>query len=131
MANSPIQSSLDTIDTHLQLVTRHLLDPQSGDVLQASTALQAAVLAFSQLAQRFPADLANQPQLKLRLRRMAAALASCRETLLRHTFITQSALSTLMPATREQTYAPAAGRYPRQPYGSAGRQSGEFRVISA
>lgn len=131
MADNPIPSCLDTIETHLQHVTRHLLDPQSGDVLQASTALQAAVLAFSQLAQRAPQDFANEPQLKLRMRRMSVALASCRETLMRRAFITQSALGTLMPATRDHTYAPAAGQYARQPYGSAGRQSGEFRAISA
>ena len=131
MINFSIQSSLDLVETHLHQVTQLLLEPDSGDLLQASTALQTAVLEFSRLAQRATAGLTQDPSLKLRMRKMSVALASCRESLLRRTFITQSALSTLMPATRDNTYAPATGKFTRQPYGSAGRQSGEFRMTSA
>ncbi|MBB1076530.1 hypothetical protein HUU62_19185 [Rhodoferax sp. 4810] len=131
MASHPIQSSLDVVETQIQQVAQLLLAPDSGDLLQASTALQAAILEFSRLTQRTPVGFAKEPSFKARLRKMSAALTSCRETLLRRTFITQSALSTLMPATRDNTYAPGAGQYTRLPYGSAGRQSGEFRVISA
>ena len=131
MVSFSIPASLDTVETHLHHVTQLLLEPDSGDLLQASTALQAAVLEFSRLAQRAGADFSKEPALKPRLRKVSAALVSCRETLMRRAFITQSALSTLMPATRDHTYAPVSGKFARQPYGSAGRQSGEFRVTSA
>jgi len=131
MANFSTQSSLDIVETHLHQVTQLLLEPDSGDLLQASTALQAAVLEFSRLAQRAAAEFAKDPAFKRRLRKVSVTLASCRESLARRAFVTQSALSTLMPATRDTTYAPAANKFTRLPYGSAGRQSGEFRVISA
>jgi len=131
MANHPLQSSLEIIETHICQISRQLLEPDSGDLLQTSTALQAAVLEFLRLVQRTPAAFTKEPSLKSRMRKMSVALVSCREALLRRAFLTQSALSTLMPATRDATYSPAAGNYARQPYGSAGRQSGEFRVVSA
>ena len=131
MPSNSLQSSLENVETHIHQIHQQLLAPDTGDLLQASTALQAAVLAFSRLVQGSPAGFSQEPAFKLRLRALALALASCRETLLRRAFITQSALSTLMPATHEPLYSPAAGQYTRQPYGSAGRQSGEFRVISA
>ncbi|APW45600.1 hypothetical protein [Rhodoferax antarcticus] len=131
MASNPLQSSLEIVETHIHQISQQLLEPDSGELLQASTDLQAVVLELSRLVQRTPAVFTQEPSLKLRMRTISVGLASCRETLLRRAFITQSALSTLMPATRDTIYAPAMGKYSRQPYGSAGRQSGEFRVISA
>lgn len=131
MVSHSLQSSLEIVETHLKQITQQLLEPDSGDLLQASNALQAAVLEFSRLVQHTPAVFAQETSLKLRMRKISVSLASCRESLLRRTFITQSALSTLMPAALDTMYSPAAGKYARQPYGSAGRQSGEFRVISA
>lgn len=127
MPNHLIQSHLDTIDAHLDQVSRCLLDPGSGDLVHASANLQAAVVALS----RLPQMSAVEPQLKLRMRHMMASFDACREALMRRRFLTESLLGTLIPATRNHTYAPATGRFTRQPYGSAGRQSGEFQVISA
>lgn len=131
MLSRLIQSHLDAIETHISQVSRCLLDPGSGDLLQASTDLQAAVLGLSRLPQLSVLDRPVASSLKLRLRQTMASFDACREALMRRSFLTESSLSTLIPATRNHTYAPAAGRYTRQPYGSAGRQSGEFRVISA
>lgn len=131
MPSHPLQLSLEVVETQIHQINQQLLAPDSADLLQASTALQAAVLELSRLVQRTPGGFSKDPSFKLRMRKMSVALASCRESLLRRAFLTQGALSALMPATREDTYSPAAGKYARQPYGSAGRQSGEFRVISA
>ena len=131
MASHSVHCQLDTIESQINQFSQSLLDPAAGDLLQAASGLQTAVLELSRLMPRVPAGLDKDPSLKVRVRQISVALTSCREALMRHAYITQSALSTLMPATRDNTYAPAAGNYARQPYGSAGRQSGEFRVIRA
>ena len=131
MSSRQIQSNLDIIEAHIHQVTQLLQQPASADLTLACSLLQATVLDFSRLMQQELVAQAVDIPLKLRLHKTAFALSSCREHLLRRAALTQSALSTLMPATRSDTYAPATGGYARQPYGSAGRQSGEFRMASA
>ncbi len=131
MPNRLIQSHLDTIDAHLDQVSRCLLDPESGDLVHACANLQAAVIELSRLPQISSLNQELPSPLKLRMRQTMASFDACREALMRRSFLTEISLGTLIPATRNPTYAPAAGRFSRQPYGSAGRQSGEFQVISA
>lgn len=132
MVKDLIQSHLDIIDTHINQVSRYLLDPSSGDLRQASVDLQEAVIALSRLPQLSSSNRQVESSLHMRLRQTKASFDACRETLMRRSILTESSLNTLMPATRSATYAaPATARYSRQPYGSAGRQSGEFRATSA
>jgi len=131
MPNRLIQSHLDTIETHISQVSHCLLNPGSGDLVQVSADLQSAVLDLSRLPQLAALDRQLASSLKLRMRQTMASFDACREALMRCSFLTESSLGTLIPATRNPTYAPAAARYTRQPYGSAGRQSGEFRAVSA
>jgi hypothetical protein len=131
MLSRLIQSHLDTIETRIRQVSRCLLDPSADGLVQASADLQIAVIELSRLPQLSGLDRHVTTSLKLRMRQMMASFDACREALLRRSFLTESSLSTLIPATRNSTYAPAAGGYTRQPYGSAGRRSGEFQVISA
>lgn len=131
MLSRLIQSHLDTIEAHINQVSRCLLDPSSGDLVQTSADLQTAVLDLSRLPQLAALDRQLASSLKLRMRQTMASFDACREALMRRSFLTESSLGTLIPATRNPTYAPAAARYTRQPYGSAGRQSGEFRAVSA
>jgi hypothetical protein len=131
MSSSLVQAHLEIIESHIDSVTQMLQGLASADLTPACTALQSAVLAFANLMQQKSAKLDADPSLKARLRQVSLSLASCRESLVRRAALTDGALGTLMPATRQDTYAPAANRYARQPYGSAGRQSGEFRVTCA
>lgn len=131
MSSSLLQTQLEIIETHIESVTQLLLGSASTELTPACTALQSAVLALANLMQQQSAKLDVDPSLKARLRKVALALASCRESLARRAVLTDGALGTLMPATRQDTYVPAANRYARQPYGSAGRQSGEFRATCA
>jgi len=131
MLSRLIQSHLDIIETHMNRVFCCLLDPSADDLVQASAGLQAAVIELSRLPQLSGQDRQVTTSLKLRMRQTMSSFDACREALLRRSFLTDSSLSTLIPATRNSTYAPAAGGYTRQPYGSAGRRSGEFQVISA
>jgi hypothetical protein len=132
MSDKLIQSHLESIEKHIGQVTQLLSSPSSTDLTLACNALQAAVLGFSQLMPlKKPGQARSDPALTSRLRQTAQALAACRENLMRRAALNQGALGMLMPATRNDTYAPGAGRFARQTYGSAGRQSGEFRVTSA
>ena len=131
MSSSLLQAHLEIIETHIASVTQLLQGSSANDLTPACTALQSAVLDFASLMQQKSVELDAAPSLKARLRKVALTLASCRESLARRAALTDGALGTLMPATRQDTYAPAANRYAHQPYGSAGRQSGEFRVTCA
>jgi hypothetical protein len=131
MLSRLIQSHLDAIDAQLSEVSACLLDPDSGDLVQASADLQAAVINLSRQPQLSALDQSLAAPLKQRMRRTMAAFEACREALSRRSYLTESSLGTLIPATRNHTYGTVAGRHTRQPYGSAGRQSGEFQVISA
>lgn len=131
MSSRLLQSHLDTIEAQISSVTQLLDSSASADLTSACAALQSAVLDFSGVVKQKSAHLDADSSLKAHLGRVSISLASCRENLARRAAFTQGALAALMPATRQDTYAPAASRYRQQPYGSAGRQSGEFRVVSA
>ena len=57
---------------------------------------------------------------------MARRLAQQRESLIRRAALVDRSLNALVPATRGASYAPGASAY-----GTAGRQTGSFRVLSA
>jgi len=131
MSHSNITTQLEQVERQVAQVSETLLDMSLGDLPQVCTAMQAVVVDFSKLAQQLPNEFKADRLLQLRLRKVAASLTSCRESLIRRSVITQQALGALVPATRSDTYAPAAGPLSPKTYGSAGRQSGEFRTVSA
>jgi len=131
MSSYLLQSHLDTIEAQIYSVTQLLQDSTSVDLVAACAALQSAMLNFSSVVQQKSANLEADPTFKARLCKVSISLASCRDSMARRAALTQGALAALMPATRQDTYSSAASRYGHQPYGSAGRQSGEFKVISA
>lgn len=130
MNNTPISTRLATLEDQLAQVSAQLLQPPSAELTQACSLLQAAVIEFAQLMRQSPAAVTAQAPLQVRLRRVAAQLAVCREALVRRTVFTQQAFAALVPTARSHTYGPATGSA-RNPYASAGRQSGEFRMASA
>lgn len=69
----------------------------------------------------------TDPLTRQRLRKIAALLATQRESLLRRTVLVERALA-CMPATQSNTYALGVGR---ATYGAPGRQSGEFKMTAA
>jgi hypothetical protein len=126
---------LDQIEAHLTQFSAALLANRTDDMGRVSAALQALVVVLSRSltpAYLKPGhDLAAQQRVK----KLAAALAAQRESLLRHSVIAERALESLMPAARSDTYAaPAAGGYGKRvfgAYGGAGRRSGEFNMSAA
>jgi hypothetical protein len=73
----------------------------------------------------------SQASDKIRIKEIAAKLASLREALLRQNVVVGLSLAALIPATEMGIYTPQTGFSVRRPYGSAGRQSGEFKAFSA
>jgi hypothetical protein len=131
MSHSSITTQLEQVELQVAQVSETLLDMSLGDLPQVCKSMQAAIVDFSKLVQQLPNEFKTDQPLQLRLRKVSASLTSCRESLIRRSVITQQALGALVPATRSDTYAPAAGPRSSKTDGSAGRQSGEFRTVSA
>ncbi len=126
-----LQAYLDQIEAQLDEFSRALVGFQTESLVVASKALQTIAIELSKLMQQRSVDLRADPALHFRMKKIAASLALRRESLLRHAVIVERSLAALVPASQAGTYAPASGVYARQTYGSAGRQSGEFRALSA
>jgi len=121
--------SLQKIELQVQRIAHLMAGAADEELLRACVDLQGQVSRFYALSP----ELASQRRgtLAMRLRKTAAALASCQENLARKAVLTQQTLQTLFPATRSDTYGAGPAARARQPYGSAGRQSGEFQTICA
>ncbi len=123
---APIEHGLTSVETHFLAISSALVSGEPDALLSASAALKQATLDCAQLVQRLsPTELKN-PTLKLRLKAIADGLAERRESLIRRTVLVERALNAVVPATRNATYAKAAG-----PYGTAGKQSGAFKYLAA
>ena len=99
-------------------------EPQSLGI--ASASLRQATLTLSDAVQRLSPAQQRDPRVSARVRKMAAALALHRESLIRRTVLVERALNNLVPATRDAAYAQGPGAY-----GRLGRQSGTFGRLSA
>lgn len=123
--------AIEQIDAQLQRIAQLMVHAADGDLASACNGLQQQVCDLqarwqkTALAQPLPATLA------LRLRKTAATLAATQQNLARRAVLTQQALQTLVPATQSATYDAGVGVRARNPYASAGRQSGEFQVVAA
>jgi len=130
MSADLIQKKLDQVESSLEQLSLALREKDTLQLMSASNEVQRFAVELPKLMQqcRFSTDKATQQ----RMLRIVGLMGVRREALLRHAAITQCALSTLVPASQENaTYTPAAGRFSRQPYGSVGRQSGEFKALTA
>lgn len=124
-------AALDQVQAQLDTVSQALIDSDADSLVVAATALQAAAISLSRLAQVAPHQIKQNRAHQLRIRQIHDVLASRREILIRRSVMVERALAALVPQSQASTYAPSSGAYGRQPYGSAGRQSGEFKVLSA
>lgn len=123
--------SLEELDARLQQVAHLLVRASDGDLVTACDELHKQVGAFQALWQKAALAPPVPIPLALRLRKTAAALASVQQNLARRAVLTQQTLQTLFPATQSDTYSVGVGARARKPYGSAGRQSGEFQAVCA
>ncbi|MDD5028822.1 MAG: hypothetical protein PHH58_04855 [Rhodoferax sp.] len=130
--NQHFQAGLDQVEVSVDELAGLLAQAtQAGALEAAGVTLNKQVLKLSALMGQAPAAIKKDAVVVQRLRRMAITLASCQAHLARQAALTGLAMQTLFPAVRTDTYASAMIGRPGQPYGSAGRRSGEFRVVSA
>lgn len=121
-----VEQALAAVESHFQAVSAALVSGEPDALLSASSSLKQAALDCSRFMQSLtPVDLKN-PALKARLKTIASGLAVRRESLIRRTVLVERALNAVVPATRNVTYAKATG-----PYGTAGKQTGSFKYLSA
>lgn len=122
---------LTRVEQQLDHITQALAEHRSDDLVAACSVLQAMMLELSELHPSSDEEYRRDRDLQSRLTRVAAALASRRESVIRHAAMTERALSALVPATQTSTYGAVAGTQARRSYGSVGRQSGEFQTVLA
>lgn len=121
-----LEEALAHVELQFSGVSDALVSGEPVALEAASTALRQAAMDFSVLMQRLtPADLKHK-DLKSRLKTIVDGMAIRRESLIRRTAMVERALSAVVPASDNNTYAPSSG-----PYGSAGKQSGAFKYLSA
>lgn len=131
MTNS-FESALDAAQVCVQKLQAELALPTSALALEAAGAtLYAQAFSLSALVEQAQVATKIDNKLAQRLQHLAATLASCRSQLARRAALNARALQTLVPTARSDTYAGGLRGRSGQPYGSAGRQSGEFKVASA
>ncbi len=131
MKTSPFESQLTLFEGQLASLSAALLSNDVNELVATAGELQSMAVLFSKVLQPVAASLKSSPSARMRVKKIAATLSSMREALLRQSVRVERALFALVPASQSSTYAPKTGVYARQPYGSAGRQSGEFRVLAA
>lgn len=100
-----------------------------GDVLAlqaASQALRQGAVDLHALAQRLGLDEAGRAEFRRRLLPLTQGLGLQRGHLARRAVVVDRALDIMLPQARESTYASESATY-----GSATRQSGAFKYLSA
>ena len=121
-----VEAALARVELCVDKVSVAIVSGEPSELIVASGALQQAAVDFSYLLQRLTEKKKKNKELKLRVKRIAAGMATQREGLIRRNVLVSRALNVIVPATRSTTYAQAVG-----PYGSAGKQTGVFKVLAA
>ena len=120
-----MEQALAEVESQLRTVADAIVAGEPQSLTIAATSLRLAALALAQTMQDAAAGRPD-PSLKRRVRIMARTLARQRESLIRRTALVDRSLNALVPATRGASYAPGASAY-----GTAGRPTGVFRMLSA
>ena len=121
-----IETSLAQLELQLGVVSAALIDGDPQSLESVTADLRRMSMGLYELSGSFPqSDLSNK-QIKLRLAALTQAMAEQREGLSRRIVAVDRALSCMLPDAKMATYAQASS-----PYGSAGRQSGAFKLLAA
>lgn len=121
-----IEDALTGVELLFADVSAALVSGEPLALSAASDALRQAAIDFSALLQGLtPIDRKNK-DLQSRLKKLSVGMVTQRESLIRRTVLVELALNAIVPATRDATYAKAAG-----PYGTPGKQTGAFKYLAA
>ncbi|WP_114972577.1 hypothetical protein [Rhodoferax ferrireducens] len=121
-----IEEALTSVELLFTDVSAALVSGEPLALSAASDGLRQAAIDFSRLIQGLTSTDQENKKLQSRLKKLSVGLAAQRESLIRRTVLVEMALNAIVPATRDATYAKAAG-----PYGTAGKQTGAFKYLAA
>lgn len=126
MASTPVHAALTQVELDLVQVAVALESGEPVALEQASSTLRQGAVALSILVQRLTTEQRQDKELALRLKQIAASMATQREGLIRRSVLVTRALHVVVPATQETTYTQA-----NSPYGRPAKQTGAFKYLSA
>lgn len=113
MLPAELEKPLSLIELQCEAVAAAVATGEPQALEGASQALRHAAGDFAAFMEQMGGPQQAGPELLARLKKLAGLLSIQRENLIRRSVMVESALNTLVPATRKSTYAPAgrAGSY--------------------
>lgn len=122
-----ISAALAALEQHVHDINASLVQGDAPSLLRAAESLRQGAVRLGELLQSLTPQQRHSRQLKLQLSELAANLAMGRDNLARRSVLVERTLQTLVPAVRNNTYAPASAG----PYGNVARPSGSFKSLAA
>ncbi len=121
-----IEQQFQSLAQQVEMLDAALVQGDVAALEAASQAVRQAAVSLHALAQRLPLDEAGRTEFRQRLLPLSQGLGQQRGNLARRAVGVDRALEIMLPQSRESTYAPESATY-----GSATRQSGAFKYLSA
>ena len=125
MSPTQLESLLAQTEELFKAMSLALVVGDASDIAQASVNLRQVSVDIGQLLES-SGRVKLAEGARLRIQKIAGGLAAQRESLLRLTAVVDQSLNSLVPATRNVTYAATSS-----PFGTRARQSGAFKLLSA
>ncbi|MBP6008925.1 MAG: hypothetical protein KA740_14645 [Rhodoferax sp.] len=125
------ESQLSLIEAQLAFLREASLAVDPTHLPSALAELQPMLMVLSQTKSASNSTETHTALVRERLKKSLAMVSSLREGVIRQSVGVDRALSALVPATQSVTYGSASYTLGHQPYGSAARHSGEFKMVVA
>ena len=126
MITTRIEAALVDVERQFSDVADALVSGDPLSLQAASNSLRHAAVDFAGLVQGLTSSDLKDPALQSRVQKLADGMTNHREGLIRRSGMVERRLNALVPATQNNTYT-QAGRG----YGSSGKQTGAFKVLTA
>jgi hypothetical protein len=130
MDESDVESQLSLIEAQLAFLREASLADDPSQLPPALAELQSMLVDLSQTLRASNSTETRSALVQERLKKSFAMVSSLREGVIRQSVSVERALSALVPAAESITYGMASGTLRHQPYRTAVRQSGEFKMVS-
>ena len=125
------ESQLSLNEAQLAVLREASLAVDPTHLPSALAELQPMLMVLSQTKSASNSTETHTALVRERLKKSLAMVSSLREGVIRQSVGVDRALSALVPATQSVTYGSASYTLGHQPYGSAARRSGEFKMVVA
>jgi len=126
MITTRIEAALVAVERQFSDVADALVSGDPSSLQAASVALRQASVDFAGLVQSLSSADIKEPALQVRVKKLVEGMSNHRDGLMRRSAMVERRLNALVPATQNNTYA-QTGRG----YGSSGKQTGAFKVLTA